>query len=308
MNESVLQSIAGSVGGMGAMCITYPLVIASTRDAVADKQKAVAKVEGELEKKSKKSPYDSTIVKIYTEEGLGGLYAGLSSSLFGIGVTNAVYYFAYSLSSESARAAGGGQLTVKQSILAGLIAGSATTVITNPLWVVQSHQSTSTLLHPGSPRPSIPDSVRAILKVDGPGGLFRGLKAALILVTNPVLQYTAFEQLKNLLLAQRRKGKGGALAVLSDLDIFVLGALAKLFATSLSYPLVLLKSRLQSGSHAYPSLSAALLHILRKDGPGGLYKGITTKLLQSVLTASFLFLGHAKVLEVVRKILAAKAA
>lgn len=30
---------------------------------------------------SKKSPYDSTIVKIYTEEGLGGLYAGLSSSV-----------------------------------------------------------------------------------------------------------------------------------------------------------------------------------------------------------------------------------
>ena len=135
---------------------------------------------------------------------------------------------------------------------------------------------------------------------------------------------TAFEQLKNLLLAQRRRGKGGKLAVLSNLDIFVLGALAKLFATSLSYPLVLLKSRLvrvdlaltpsvqivadlisalqQSASHAYPSLSAALVHIIRTEGPAGLYRGISTKLLQSVLTASFLFLGQAKVVEIVKKV------
>jgi hypothetical protein len=33
----------------------------------------------------------ATILRIYSKEGLEGLYAGLSSSLFGIGVTNAVY-------------------------------------------------------------------------------------------------------------------------------------------------------------------------------------------------------------------------
>jgi hypothetical protein len=36
----------------------------------------------------------------------------------------------------------------------------------------------------------------------------------------------------------------GKIGVVSDFEVFILGALAKLFATSLSYPLVLLKSRL----------------------------------------------------------------
>ena len=31
------------------------------------------------------------MVRIYKEEGLGGLYAGLSSSLYGIAITNGVY-------------------------------------------------------------------------------------------------------------------------------------------------------------------------------------------------------------------------
>ena len=39
----------------------------------------------------KKSALDSTMVRIYKEEGLGGLYAGLSSSLYGIAITNGVY-------------------------------------------------------------------------------------------------------------------------------------------------------------------------------------------------------------------------
>lgn len=77
-------------------------------------------------------------------------------------------------------------------------------------------------------------------------------------------------------------------------------------ATSLSYPLVLLKSRLQSASHHYPSITSALIDIVRKEGLGGLYRGIGGKLLQSVLTASLLFLGHERVLMGLRKALATK--
>ncbi|CDZ96959.1 Predicted mitochondrial carrier protein [Phaffia rhodozyma] len=300
MSESVIQSLAGSVAGMGALCITYPLVVASTRDAVTEKAKS-KEVEGLNRLKS--ITEKSTIVRIFEQEGVSGLYSGLSSSLFGIGVTNAVYYFAYSLSSESARKRNGGNLSVGQSILAGVIAGTATTVVTNPLWVIQTHQSTYTHLHPNSPSPSIPKSVKDILAESGPEGFWRGIKAALVLVINPVLQYTAFEQLQNLLLAARRK-RGMPVKKLSDIDIFVLGALAKLFATSLSYPLVLLKSRLQSNSHAYPSILSALLQILGKEGVQGLYRGMQAKLLQSVLTASLLFAGQRKVYDTVKLLLA----
>lgn len=55
----------------------------------------------------------------------------------------------------------------------------------------------------------------------------------MVLVINPVLQYTVFEQLKNLLVARRTTklraaGLATAVAVLSDWDFFFLGALSKL--------------------------------------------------------------------------------
>jgi adenine nucleotide transporter 17 len=55
----------------------------------------------------------------------------------------------------------------------------------------------------------------------------------LILVINPVVQYTVFEQLKNFLIASRTDklraaGAATAVAILSDWDFFFLGALSKL--------------------------------------------------------------------------------
>lgn len=164
----------------------------------------------------------STVLQILSAEGLAGLYAGLSSSLVGIAVTNGVYYGAYSLASDGARKASptGTTLTVGQSILAGVVAGpslpplpprrnparltpshwlppppsprrtpgSATTLITNPLWVVQTHQATFTHLHPDAAAPSIGQSAHMIYKQGGAKAFWRGIKAALVLVANPVLQ------------------------------------------------------------------------------------------------------------------------
>lgn len=69
---------------------------------------------------------------------------------------------------------------------------------------------------------------------------WRGIGPALILVMNPIIQYTAFEQLKNFLIKRRTSklraagGKGIAAVALSDWDFFLLGALSKLgqFSTS----------------------------------------------------------------------------
>lgn len=61
-----------------------------------------------------------------------------------------------------------------------------------------------------------------------------------MLVINPVLQYTVFEQLKNILITRRTSklrasGLVAAVAVLSDLDFFLLGALSKLGALQASF-------------------------------------------------------------------------
>jgi adenine nucleotide transporter 17 len=77
------------------------------------------------------------------------------------------------------------------------------------------------------------ETIQFILRKGGISAFWRGIGPALILVANPVLQYTFFEQLKNMLVLRRTErlrasGNKGAAVKLSDLDYFFLGALSKL--------------------------------------------------------------------------------
>jgi len=74
------------------------------------------------------------------------------------------------------------------------------------------------------------------------------------------------------------------------LDFFLLGAICKLIATSSTYPYIVIKSRMQLRQSEYKSAWYGLQQIIANEGYGGLYKGIVSKLIQSVLTAAFLFM------------------
>jgi adenine nucleotide transporter 17 len=131
-----------------------------------------------------------------------------------------------------------------------------------------------------------------ILRDDGPASLWQGLVPALILVINPIIQYTVFEQTRGRL-EKHRKTQGKS-HHLSSLDIFLLGALAKLSATSITYPYIVVKSRMQlkqskNDDARYNSVLDGFRKIINQEGIKGLYKGIETKIVQSVLTAALLF-------------------
>merc|ERR1712193_211477 len=138
---------------------------------------------------------------------------------------------------------------------------------------------------PGSVAPKQPTTIGtlvALLKEEGPLALFAGVAPALVLVINPILQYTIFEQLKQLLEKRRKVGAT---------DSFLLGAIGKLAATSITYPYITVKSRahVASGEGSKEGMTASLKRIVREEGVSGLYGGIGPKVTQSVLTAAFLF-------------------
>ncbi|KAF8320723.1 mitochondrial carrier [Clavulina sp. PMI_390] len=308
-SSSIIHATSGAAAGVVAMTLTYPLIFLSTRAAVQVKN-------------SNKSTYEA-ITDIIKSEGITGLYSGLNSSLLGIAVTNGFYYYFYEGTKEAfiARRPKGAShaLTTLESMLAGSIAGSATSILVNPIWVVQTTQATQTMtVNDPSSSTSKPvktkkmgliETVRFILKQNGVGGLWRGIGPALVLVLNPIIQYTVFEQLKNLLIVRRtatlRAASPGskAIAILSDMDFFWLGALSKLIATSSTYPYIVIKSRLQAG-HAsaakYKNSLDGLATVIKEEGIAGLYKGIGSKLVQSVLTAAILFAGQKRIYELTR--------
>ncbi|KAH6566040.1 hypothetical protein BASA50_005238 [Batrachochytrium salamandrivorans] len=277
MSDNVVHAVAGAGGGMISMALTYPLIMVSTRSQVS---------------KTARVCQHEAFAKIIKEEGIRGLYSGIKSAMFGIAVTQYIYYYWYELVKAKLEGFGGSQhtLTIAENMLTGALAGAATATITNPIWVI----NTRMLINRDTMEDKVPakqsgtlEAARKIFREEGVMGFFRGLFPALVLVINPVIQFTVYERLR--IWWEKRIGRS-----LHAFDFFVLGALSKLCATSITYPYIVVKSRMQlkQGSDAasrYTSVGDGIRKIIRAEGVVGLYKGIESKLLQSVLSAAFTF-------------------
>jgi solute carrier family 25 (peroxisomal adenine nucleotide transporter), member 17 len=196
---------------------------------------------------------------------------------------------------------------------AGALAGSATVFLTNPIWVVNTRMTARKEDGDNSPtlptseesekekaeKPSSIGTLLKIIKEDGFMRLFAGVMPALVLVLNPILQYTVYERLKQILEKTRKVGAR---------ESFVLGAIGKLVATGITYPYITVKSRahVATGDSAKEGMTASLRRIIREEGVSGLYggmfesestfrcianisEGVVPRVSQSVITAAFLF-------------------
>ena len=176
----------------------------------------------------------------------------------------------------------GNRLTTAESMAAGAVAGAATVMITNPIWVVNTRMTAASSaasdvdVEEGGEKArerkkklGTLRTLMVLLKEEGLKGLFKGVLPALVLVINPILQYTIFEQLRNSLLA--RKGKVGSL------DTFYLGAIGKLAATGITYPYITVKSRMHVAKgkegEREEGMGESLRRVVREEGWGALYKG-----------------------------------
>jgi adenine nucleotide transporter 17 len=71
------------------------------------------------------------------------------------------------------------------------------------------------------------ETATQMIKDNGIKSFWQGVAPALILVANPIIQYTVFEKLKTRISKTR---------ALTSFDFFLLGAVSKLAATSITYP------------------------------------------------------------------------
>lgn len=72
--------------------------------------------------------------------------------------------------------------------------------------------------------------------------------------------------------------------------------MSKIIATIATYPLQLAQTRQRYGSQeGKMSMAALLLSILKKGGPGALYRGLEAKLWQTALTAALMFMAYEKI-------------
>ncbi|EGY15866.1 peroxisomal membrane protein PMP47B [Verticillium dahliae VdLs.17] len=281
-NDNVAHALAGAGGGLLSMALTYPLITLSTR--------------AQVESKRAESRFIDAVQNIIAREGVSGLYSGLNSGPLRHQRHQLCLLLLKATASRPGRVAG--KLTTVESMLAGALAGSATVIITNPIWVVNTRVTTRGRAQEEKVKegdeeaqvekkkkakaPSTLGVLLALLKYEGPQALFAGVIPALVLVINPILQYTLFEQMKNSVEKKRR---------VTPTIAFFLGALGKLFATSVTYPYITVKSQMHVAAHGEKKegVFQAINRVVKEEGYKGLYKGIGPKVTQSVLTAALLF-------------------
>ncbi|CAG8588500.1 3338_t:CDS:10 [Racocetra persica] len=284
MSDNVAHALSGAAGGIISMALTYPLITVSSRLQVQKDNKAVESYKGGRD----------AIIKIIKREGFSGLYSGVNSAIFGIAITNGVYYYFYewikAVFEKSAKQKR--PISVKESMISGAIAGALTAIITNPIWVVNTRMTTrkdsldesikseSGVKQMKAKRLGTISTVLKIIEEDGIPAFWQGVIPALILVINPIIQYTSFEQLK----VQLEKIKK-----LGNLDFFLLGAVSKLIATTITYPYIVIKSRMQlrkssKESSRYNSVMDGVRKIVQNEGYSVAIMSFFTKAVRTALS------------------------
>ncbi|KAI3964994.1 hypothetical protein MKW92_026274 [Papaver armeniacum] len=329
MSDALINGLAGAGGGIIAQLITYPLQTVNTRQ----------QTDRDHKKGTKRKQDVGTLkqmIQVVNTEGWGRLYSGLAPSLFGTAASQGVYYYFYQVFRSKAEAAaiarfkkghGDGTVGIFSSLLVAAFSGCVNVLLTNPIWVVvtrmQTHRKASKFPKPSLTLSVAPDeelqtseiepppygttnAVQELFDEAGIRGFWKGVGPTLLMVSNPSIQFMIYETLLKKLKA-RRALTGKANSGVTALETFLLGAVAKLGATVMTYPLLVVKSRLQAKQVTggdknlhYKGTLDAIMKMIQYEGLYCFYRGMSTKITQSVLAAAVLFMVKEELVKGVR--------
>ena len=213
-------------------------------------------------------------------------------------------------------------------------------LLTNPIWLVKTRMQlqvkSSPSRGPALLYKSIPDAFATIVKEEGVQALYKGVAPALLLVSHGMIQFFIYEHLKMRFPANARKptfGNNndiyhGPMDRLKDsVGYLSMGAVSKVVASTATYPIQVIKSRMQqrsegyevvkgvdaaAGSSAsdgansvlrkfknrsYPTLFSAARKIYEGEGTAGFFKGAGTNAFRVAPNAAVTFLVYEGVVD-----------
>lgn len=186
------------------------------------------------------------ISDVYRHEGYRGLFKGLGPNLIGVVPARAINFFVY----------GNGKRIISDKfndgieaawvhLTAAAVAGIATSTFTNPIWLIKTRlQLDRERNHPISRRRyrNSVDCLKQVLRDEGVSGLYKGLSASYLGVSESALQWVLYERIKSFFRKRRElkyvnAGDGGRYDQIGQwAGTLTAAGAAKLFAAILTYP------------------------------------------------------------------------
>ena len=329
--ERVVKSwahfVAGGAGGMTAAILTSPLDVLKTRlqsDFYQAHLRAVNADRPPLPRTTLLSIPASgwrhlretgqILGQVYTHEGFRALFKGLGPSLVGIVPARSINFYAY----------GNGKRILNEyfnpeqkenvwsiHLCAAAIAGIATGTATNPIWLIKTrmqldkNRASEDPLRQRQYRNSW-DCIRQTVRHEGIRGLYKGLTASYLGVSESTLHWVLYERLK-LSLARRESLRistpGYTRTWVDEVEEysgkFAAACAAKLVASALTYPHEVARTRLRQAPMVttetgkvvvkYTGLVQCFRIVAKEEGLAGLYGGMTPHLLRTVPSAGIMF-------------------
>ncbi|KAM0745738.1 putative flavin-adenine dinucleotide transporter [Meredithblackwellia eburnea MCA 4105] len=269
------QAFCGIGAGIVSTFVMHPLDLVKVRFQVATASNARQGILREIW---------NAVADIGRQEGVKGMYRGLTPNLVGNASSWGLYFLWYTM--IKARKDGGDpsvKLSAGQHLLASAESGVITAVMTNPLWVVKTRMFTTS---PGSPNAykNVFDGLNKLARQEGLRGLSKGMALALFGVSNGAIQFMTYEELKRWRIDVRRKWLGNAATEeeaksLSNIEYILMSGSAKLVAIGITYPYQVVRSRIQYQPPTIPpytSIPNCIQRTFASEGISGFYKGLAT--------------------------------
>ncbi|XP_064949326.1 nicotinamide adenine dinucleotide transporter 1, chloroplastic-like isoform X1 [Musa acuminata AAA Group] len=322
--EILCDALAGASAGAIAATFVCPLDVIKTR----------LQVHGLPEmspSSSRRNIIVSSLKQILRNEGISGLYRGLTPTVTALLPNWAVYFTVYNQLKSLLHVDKSNELPLGANMLAASGAGAATAITTNPLWVVKTRLQTQGMRPEVVPYKSMLSALRRIALEEGRRGLYRsaffimhrqynillilllnlvasylvclcvpyysvrsGLLPSLAGVSHVAIQFPAYEQIKSYL--ARRDNT--TVDKLNPGNVATASSLSKIIASTLTYPHEVIRARLQEQGHAhnntnkYVGVMDCIRKVYQKEGIPGFYRGYATNLLKTTPAAVITFTSY----------------
>lgn len=179
----------------------------------------------------------------------------------------------------TATATGEALLAPSDFFAASLLAGALTQVITNPIWVLKTRLVSSDRTATGADANMWAAATR-LYREEGPLGFYRGLGVGMLAVSHGAVQFAVYEPAKQMYFSARARRQERAVVdggPMTTEATMVLSTLAKVVAGTVTYPLQVVRSRLQiqnSDERFGRGVRGVTVRLWREEGARGFYRGM----------------------------------